>query len=677
MKGQKPLGLAVAIAMGLVSHTASAMPDATSGNPLDLLGIITPDSVGDISRDHQNPNTLYVGPARIKEIQGTYAELGDAGPMCVDFVNIQRQAYYMPATLPLKEQAFYDGDYVSNYFQMTYAIPKTNLTQLHNISLRYSELLELDDENATALKNYRTISNKWLGLERDITAVKTDIDKLKEDYQTRSLALGTEFANANTECVKETDPTKLVECITAASLEYSNKKRELDNEYLADKIELDEQLNGYRDQKDEISDEYYDLFGWYQAFEERRDILVDAVNFYSALYIAQVNIAERSWKIETDLLNEEEDKIVGRASAGYNLFGNETIDLANALAQNDQHQYEVKQLDVFNVKVNPGITSDNLTTEIDNGATLFTKNVWRYPAHTLMNSEVLEEWDMPFQTEGAAPDEYIQFDAMGRNSFASGNVDFYVTKGARCGGYKQQITENYTSDTIDGDSVSWSVTNTYIEPKPDQVVFSQAIGMSYDYYAYPGKLEGNCSIEVDRMSSYWRSRGKSSGWSWFRKKTRSWDQTRQTVKNDMGMECTLSLVPQGSDPDEAARLAEQFERAMYSDMWQMFLSIYAKDYKVEVIEPDVPDAEQSTVGNILGTGLMDVCSNKICQFSGIVLKSLDELGGSKAQGTTSSINYEYGKIWKSYDRSSWAIKQGNSLINMKVCVDSSQCGSSL
>ncbi|WDE11886.1 hypothetical protein [Thalassomonas haliotis] len=673
MNGKKVLSLSIAVGVGLASSMAMALPDATKGNPLDLLGILTPDSVGDIVQDHEEPTTLHVGPAKVKEIQGTYAELGDTGPMCIDFVNVQRQAYLSPVTATQKEQAYLDRDYVSNFYQLTYSIPRANLDGLNAIKDAREEVRRAGEENQALTANYLALKNEWTDLTVTIAQLESDIEDLDSEFQDKMNALNAQNTTNTNNCIlfNSTNQAAMIQCITDNITWYNTEKAKIDNWYNPAKTQLTAELATPKARKDAIAQSYYAAKGQYEAFQLELDLIMDDVSFHTLIINAQMSVSSGAWEIEKDVLAEESGKVVGRASAGYNLFDNETTALANTLAAAGMSQYTVKQLDVFNVSMNAGVTVDNITTSTDNGSTIFNKNVWSFPADTLMSNDILSDWSMPFEREDRA--ERIHFDTMDKNSFASGGFDFYVTKGARCGEYEQVVEETFTANTSGGVETSWKVVNRFVEPAPDQVVFAQAVGLSYNYYAYPGKLKGECTIEVDRMSSYWRNAGKKSSWSWFRKKNTSWDDTRTSAKNDMGMECTLDLVPESPDPAEAREMAEDFERAMYNDMWQMFVTLYAEEYTVEQVEPETPELEQSTVGTTLGTGLMKICPNIYCQIGGIVLKTLDSLGGSKAQGTTSSVNHEYGTIKKVYDKNSWTVKQGSSLVNVKVCVDSSQC----
>lgn len=673
------INISIAVGIGLASGGAMALPDATKGNPLPILNILTPDSVGDILPDHENPNTLHVGPARKKEVQGNYAHLGGTGPMCIDFVNVQHQAYLMPVTSAQKKQAVENNDYVSNFFQLTYAINAKNDNRIVGITNAYEQITALGTANAEREAAWVALRDRWNDLGRTITDLEKTLEELDDELGEKRFALSNQNTLNTSACIAmaATNPTGMVQCIVDNSAWYAAETAKIDTWYNAEKAPISAELTTAKADKSAMSDAYYAAKGADEAYDTEIENIKSAHSFSYMILEAQWGVANRSWELETDVLKEEGAKVVGRVSAGYNLFGNETTALANTLTANADKltqagygPYEVKELNVFNVRLNSGVSITNVNTSFDNNAPGWHKNVWSYPADTLMSNGILNDHAMPFEREDRS--DVIHFDSMDKNSFASGGFDFYVTKGASCAEYEQAVEETYTSTTDGGVDVSWTVNYNYAEPAADHVVFAQNVGLSYSYYAYPGTIRGECSINVDRMNSYWRNQGKKSSWSWFRKKNVSWDNTRQTVKQDMGMECIIDLAPQSDDPEEAMKIQEDFERAMYDDMWQMFLAVYAKEYTVEVIEPDTPELEKSTVGKSLGNGLIAACpANVWCQIGGIVLKTLDELGGSKAQGTTSSVSHEYGTIKKVYDKSVWTVKQGSSSIDVKVCKTSS------
>jgi len=646
---QKLLYLAI-LGAALSVHQAQALPDARKGNPLPAMGIQTPAGVGDVVVDHEFPTTLHVGPAAEKEIVGIYTELGSSGPMCADFINIHSQAYLLPTTVAQKEAAYKRNDYFSNFFQIVYSIPRSSIEGLSAIKRARDQIRNAGTQNQALIARYNTLNYQWTELSANISSLKSDIKDL--DTQQNTEMNQCFLANAG-------DQTAIMNCMMGVM-----------NKFNARRTALSADLTKENTARDAIKNEYYTVKGQYEAVAKELELLESDVSFHTMIIKSQLTVAQNAWQLEKDIVDVEGRKVVGRASAGYNLFAQETANLTRALQNAGQHQYSVKQLDVFNVALNSGVTVGNPTVE-SSGAPLFTKNTFAFPADTLVNNRILADWKMPF--ERAERGNTIHFDAMDRNSFASGGLDFYVTKAARCGEYTQEVTEEY-SGSNGSQTASWKVIRKSYEPQPNRVVFSQMLGLSYNYYAYPGPIKGECSIDVDRMSSYWRNAGTKKSWSWFRSKTESWDNTRSEARDNMGMDCKLDLVPETNDPVEAKKIAEQFEREMYNDMWQMFLAIYAKSYDVEVQKPDVKDPGKSTVGEALGSGVLKICpANVYCQFANIVLKTLDELGGSKAQGTTSSVNQRYGKIWKRYNKNTWTIKQGNSLIKAKVCIDAKQC----
>ncbi|MBQ4863952.1 hypothetical protein J8L98_19885 [Pseudoalteromonas sp. MMG013] len=632
------------VAALLQSTAANALPDLTTGNPLDALGMSTPAGVGNVMSDSDKPLTLHVAPVPVKQINGLYAELGGAGPGCDNYVNTKTQAYRQLATPVLQEQAYLKGDFVSNWYQLTYGIPRANFEGLNEIKKARKVITDAALANQGLIDTYNILKAQWNQLNIELSAAFAERDRLERARISEGQGCFTSSGG---------DFAKYFECITKVT----NKYQPLEAAVASTISDLQTQVGNIRTS-------YLTAKGAYDAYKEKLVLAESNVNFHSLIINSQSVISKNAWTLETDVVKEHGKALVGLASAGYNIWDKERDLLSTALRNSNNHQFSAKQLNLFNVRVNSGVTRNNPNVTAS-GESLFSRNVWSYPADTLINKDILNDWKMPFEREEIG--DTIHFDAMDEGSFASGGIDFFVTRDARCGDYSQTVEENY-SGTENNVSVSWKVTRKLWEPQPNRAVFVANLGLSYNYYAYPGPISGECSINVDRMNSYWRSVGKSTGWSWFKRKTSSWDNTVETARDNMGMECKLDLKPQTNDPDEAARIAEEIEREMYSDMWQMFLSIYAKSYDIELEKPELQDPKKEA-------GLTEICNsrNTYCRYSNIVLKALNALGGTKATGTTSHVSRQYGKIYKRFDKKIWNVQEGSALVQVKVCVDNTQC----
>ncbi|MCF6436394.1 hypothetical protein [Pseudoalteromonas sp. MMG022] len=643
--------IAASVAAALVhSATAHALPDNTSGNPLSKLGIATPAGIGNVVPDHENPKTLHVFPANDKDMIGTYFDTG-GGPNCSSYVAMKEQAYRLPSTPQQIQEAIDNNDYVSNYFQLTVGIPARNTKSTNDIVAKYEEINNLAIANGGLIERFNQLDSVWTGIVLDLELARKKLDSLKDEQSA-----------ANNQCIVNSggDFSKMYECIMGVA----NRYTPLIEAARAEVTEVEAR-------KAAIRDEYYATKGEYDAFEDKLTRIDNQLDFLMRVYQSQLLIVNNAYEVEYRSVKEAGSLIAGIASAGYNLWGDEAAILSNALASAGKTDYSVQQLNVFDIRLNSGVTRDNPNITTDDNQPIFRKNVWTYPANTIINFGNIGDKTMPFERETVG--DQIHFDATTWDSLGSGGVDFHVTKDARCGDYEANVVRNYSA-THEGETASWKVTRDEYKPVLNSPVFSTNIALSYSYYAYPGKLKGECSIDVDRMNSYWRNAGKSKSWSWFKTKTKSWDHIRTTARDELGMECNLSLVPESNDPEEARRLAEKFETQMYNDMWQMFLAVYAESYDLIVKDPEVTDPGQSDVGATLGDGLMKVCpANMYCQFANVVLRALDKIGGSKAQGTTSSVSHEYGKIWKRYEKDSFNVYQGSASIKAKVCIDSSQC----
>jgi hypothetical protein len=135
----------------------------------------------------------------------------------------------------------------------------------------------------------------------------------------------------------------------------------------------------------------------------------------------------------------------------------------------------------------------------------------------------------------------------------------------------------------------------------------------------------------------------------------------------MGLKCHLTEKPVGQSYDESKEMAAALEQALYSDMFAMFVIQYAKEYKVEKGNlPSEPKASHP-LGNA-GTAVLSLCgaTNKYCAIAGLVLKTADELSGSRHNGSTSSTVTATGKIRRDFSKDTYHVAEGGSVINMRV-----------
>ncbi|KZN57500.1 hypothetical protein N473_06340 [Pseudoalteromonas luteoviolacea CPMOR-1] len=644
----KLLATTVAVAAALAHSSAFALPDATSGNPLSAIGVATPAGVGDVVRDHKNDRLLHVGPANNKEIIGDYFEIG-GGPSCSSYVNMKNQLHNLPVSKAQVQQALDNDEFYSNYFQLTVAIPAKNLKKAKEIGDKNAEINALALENGAVIDQYNSLNSIWVGLAADKALSDKEVASLRTQQQ-----------DATNMCIvtNATDPVRMSECIIAQI----NKFTPLISTAQA-------KSDAISAEQDKIRTDFYTVQGLYKAYTDKLNRLDTQLSFVKDLYGFQLMIANNAYDLEKKAVDEAGRMVAGEAVAGYNLFDDEARILSNAVAGKG---YEVRELSVFDIRLNSGVSKENVNILGGDNAPLYRKNVWTYPANTVINFGKIGDKAMPFERETVG--DFVHFDATTWDSLGAGSFNFNVTKDARCGSYTENTERSYTYTDSNGIKDSWTVVTDEYVANGNDAVFATNIGLTYNYYAYPGKIEGECSIDVDRMNSYWRNTGKSKGWSWFRSKTRSWDHIRESARENLGMECSLSAVPESNDPVEAARLVEELESQLYTDMWQMFLATYAESYDLVVTDPEVTDAGQSTVGAQLGDGLNKVCPrNKVCQVANVVLRVLDTIGGSKAQGTTSHTSTTYGKIWRRYSKESFNVFQGSALIQAKVCVDKASC----
>lgn len=646
----------LSVAIGLIlTSSAHALPDAQTGNPLPSQ-VSIPTTIGNILRDHENENTLYVAPSNIKEVVGEYHGIDNGGPSCSKLVNIVDAAYNFPDQSEI-QKALESGEYYSNLFQLEVAVPWRKGEMVKKAQEKKIELNKQVLENQAILSRYVKLELQWNDLSNKVKHVNAE----KQKHRTIKIESMSECADF----IGDNDA--LDKC-----------KKDVVKNYLDEIRPLNQQARDLRIQIGRIENEYFEIKGQVDAAERRARNLRSDFEFYKSLINFELDSYKTAFKHQDELIKREENRVVGRATAGYNIFTDEISELRKVLAQSEIENYEVAELPIFNIRqgLNAEVVTD-LNIESDSSTSIeYELKSYSFPADTLMDQSLLAETNMPFEKEERG--DRISFMASTKNSFArAGGFEFLVRKRALCGEPIVAL-EEYSFLNKDGSNAWKKYSRKKYQPSPDTRVFSQTIGLTYNYYASPGKIVGDCEIDVDRSNSYYRNRGVKTSRGFWSSSTKSWDDTRQTINNELGMSCNLIEKPTSPDPDKSREFVEYFERSMYDDMWQMFLTVYAKSYKVEREKPVVKAIKHKSILGSLGAGVMNLCgdisvSKGACKFTNVVLKSIGELGGSKAKGSTSSVINEYGKIYKRYNKDTWALKEGSTLIKMRVCPSRALC----
>jgi hypothetical protein len=382
-----------------------------------------------------------------------------------------------------------------------------------------------------------------------------------------------------------------------------------------------------------------------------------------------------------------ESKVIGLASVSYSLSPDREVETLNLRIKNAYEDagvanYHAQALPVFNVTLNPGVTQTVRSVHDADMGLDYELTTYHLPAHTRLTLGTQKTFvELPGNiakeglSDGQTDKTKIRFLVADMNGGFGGSqaMNMPVTQGSVCGRPKTELI-SYEYVDSNGRRVAREVNRTtYEAPTHHQPVFVQDVALRYNYYAKSEPISGFCELDIHKTANYTRNAGHSRSWSWFKVTTHTWDDTRKNFSNDMGLKCQLTKRPQGSNPEESKQLNDTLEKALYQDMFHMFVMSYGKEYKVEPIAPELRSVD-STFFSKIGTGVMGLCgSNPYCAIGGIVLKSLDELVGARHSGVTSDSTTMNGKLTKRFDVDTYHVAEGASNIQLRVCVDHKKC----
>lgn len=643
IKGAKFLTLS----LSLLTTNAFAIPDHNQ-NISGLTSKISLDGVGTLLGDDKNRKIVYVQPGS-KKFNGKFY-LTNGGIDCQDLFNLRKMTYRMP-TEELFSTVIDSNISYSPGFESSVGVSAKNIGLSKKIIDAKFKVTKYIDQHQSEYGAYAS-TNAALNIEKgNVESIKVQIEDLNSSL---SLKIG-----------------------LATSEEERNSIR---TEYKKEALALQYKLSKANHRKSIASQKYLIALRAWAPFNDQLTWLTNIESNLSISFDRIQELADQSLARSEKLIQSLEQKTVGYASTSYSLNVEPEISILNK-RMNDAgvRDYSLTPLTVFNVKLNPGVTKKvNSLNDASIGAD-YQMITYNFPYDTKMQlgtaSKFIDFKGAVKLQQGSEKPKDLRFLMADLNGSFGGSQSFEipVTQGAICGyAISKQVHYNY-SDTA-GNRMSRTVNRTtYNSPAPNQPVFVQNVALRYNYYERADRIEGNCKLDVRKTSSFVRNSGRKTSWSWFKKSTHTWDDTRKSMSEKRGIDCHLTKSPAGANPEESKEINNAFEKALYQDMFGLFLTSYAKDFSVKPIKPELLSADSRFFSKI-GSGVMNLCgSNMYCQIGGIILKSMDELVGARHTGSTSNTTSMTGTLTKDFSLDTYMISEGFSNIEMRVCLDHTKC----
>ena len=653
MKKNKTL-IATFIASQVLSFYAKALPDPLRGDVLSKYGIVNNTNIPVIG-DSENYNLVYLAPQNNQKIIGSYQNLASTID-CTSLRDVQNRFYASPKDDAEFAEAVSNGRPVSPYFDYTvgfgmYHMDK--LSYLANAKLKTTKFIE----------EHKEIYGKYVSDKEKYEALS---DKMKELSGNELAAQSSFFSKIN-----------------ALNMDHNLSQQDKNKQYDQFQSEYQRQLNQILSEKLVVQDkflaaqsEYFKSKRAWAPYADQLEWLVKVEQSVSESLENLYALSKTHYEDGLKVLKATERRVVGLATSAYNIYSNEQSQIGN-LITNSGVNLSTQQLPIFNISFNSGYSKFVLDSNDAIGGALPGYNqvvisvpsdaVRAYGGKISQLSSFADSSGKP-GTLSVLMGDYLE------NMASSGFFEMPVTQGAYCGTpIEKEVSYTYTDDQKEKTKYNYR-TKTYNNPAPNQAVFIQDVALRYSYVAKAEKLEGSCTMNVKQMSDYWRSSGRQSSWSLFGgSRSHSWDDTRETLNKRMGLSCHIKNRPQGSNPAEWSEKEIQLEKNLYADMFAMFVIENAKSFSVEKKEPKVSEGPHPFAS--AGGAVMNLCGSTTteCAVTGIVLKTLDEMTGGRATGSTSAvINYDQ-TITKDYSIDGYFIANGATAIEMKVCVDQHKC----
>lgn len=648
MNKRKLLLTAALVSNVLSVSNVMAMPKPTA----DITGLVNNvslEGIGTVYGDHDDKKTVYVKPGNVS-VTGQYAQI-NGSPSCQSLHRLREITHRYPLVQNF-QKALDNTRFYSPAFEANVGFAARNSDLL-------LKSIEHKEEIQKYIQEHKEIYGPFKKTELILTTAKEKLDGIKVKIQ----QLQDDLVSSITMASEESERSVIRQNYRGHFNAYYNERKTTQNE-------VDQAIKDHA-QNLEAWAPYADELAWNET------VYMSIAKDFSTLK----QLSAETFNLSKKSITALEQKVVGVSSVSYSLNINDKVAELNKRIQAKGLDYHAVPLNIFNVKAN-AIIGKSIEGVHDSMSGInyklqglnISKDLYRSivtdsneVAYSPMGSTVLDE-------NGKREDFQLLLTDFDQTDASSMAFEMPVTMGSFCGYPKgKEVTYQYTTNR--GETFQRTLTRqSYEFPNQNAAVFVQDVGLNYSYFVKAEPIKGSCTMNINKVSNFTRNSGSKTSWSWFRKSKSSWDNTRHDISKNMGINCSVTTAPQGFGPKDAKNLKTAMEMSLYQDIYSMFLLEYAKEYKIAPItHSDTAPAASQFFGRI-GDGVMNLCGrNKMCQFTGVVLKSLDELVGRRHSGSTSNRTTSSGTINRKIHKDSFYMESDSLQVSMKVCVDKNKC----
>lgn len=601
-------------------------------------------------QDHLDPNILYVSPSSKKTQSGVYSPVNGA-VNCPVFENQFALTYRLPAASEFETKAA-QGAY-SPYFDLQYGnyYRFGNLITTLGLKIASAELLKEKPEYAA----YKVADDRLKAKDDQIEEVKGRLSQLDQAVNTAatllSVATPDQVAGAK-------------EVLQLAVADRASKTPALVSQKAALEAE-----------RIPLQDAYFTAKQAWLPYDADLVRLADGITQAETAMAVVDKVANEVFGRNEKTLQAFETKIVGLASASYSIWGTEASAMQAALAQVPWFlgkTFGVRQLPIFNVSLSSKIASNahlagsnDVSSSPQVDTVLTPKNIsfktFGNKVGDLLSGTALESDIWVFKSKTGKPLRPIKTTP----SASSGTFSSDINQGVYCMGSSNRgpAVRSSAFMPIGGIRKAYFIDSYQYRPRPNRVM-AQSVALNYNYHVKSDPLRASCRLDVTKSMDYVRNSGEWNFLFWGEK----WDDTRRTSDSFNGITCATDENPTDSSPnsgDNQGRLDALRTKAV-NEITTEFLMTYAKSWRTEVVDAPQNIPDRSKFFSSIGTGLEAICGpNVYCKVTSVVLKSFDEIAGSRS-GSTSHQEEFKGVITRNYNEQSFRTIPGDAVIDVVV-----------
>ncbi len=632
--------------MCLVGTLAHSLPSkrAKTALPSEVLTQIAADPAlkgVQVFADHEaDKKVLYVTPANRKPQAGSFIQ--SAEPRCESVKGLYDLAFHMPSYQSPEDLMRVAADHnapVSAFFFVHFAGSVRQGDMLNTIQQNSNDAEALLDQNREGYDRYLGAKAQYEAARSATLAVQAEIQRLDDVIKRHQ----DQLLIAPDQAAREIARNALDAAIAHKQQVYPELARKLMQK---EDLEVD------------AREDFIDAHQGIASLLLNLDRSLQRLDFNTRLYEARRKTHFDEYTMALNTLEARENRSIGTANVSVQVWADEAMRVDNIVKSAEGFEgYSVQRLPIHNVTLDGRYwesttqTADGSGTGFGNGEVAVISN---NAANAVGDTEPVES---PFRDEEDRPVQMLVKKLGQREAFA---MNIPISAGTYCMAQGRAEEDRVEFEVNQDGEVSKNVMTIRKFRARPEAVLKPSFALNYEYFVKAEPLDVACELNMELFFNHVQRSG-SSGFLFWRKK---WSNSELTQIQNNGLTCKVKSSPIGDDINLQREMEADLVEGFSRDLAAEAILLRAKEWKVTNASAELPEGSKGFA--MIGTGMIAVCGgNPYCMVGGIVLKSIEELFGSRT--ATGQATYTYNtKLTRNFNYDGFTVDRGSVIVDTEI-----------